>query len=508
MPTWAQHRIPLLLVCAGLILHYVLPQPAAALEPSNTFGITIHARGAFSLDPHAPAAPRHLGSFARFGLHDSNVRTLSKPFSRVLVNFESTVPSGTHVMVAVRARPAAGQWSAWTTDIVAGSTVSFDRSMRELQYRVVLLGSALHSPTVTALQLVPRADSTPVRQAAANTVAPTYRLRVTRQGMVGGRTANGHIITKNDVYVSLPSWSVLSSKGGREYQVRLSANGKSIVAPVYDVGPWNRNDNFWDTKRKTYSDLPTGWPEDHAAYYEGYNGRMAEKGWVKFPTAVDVGDGAYWALGLKGGQATVNVTFLWLGDDPGAQARPRNDDPSHRPATNIEDDAPATAEPEPPEEPIEDDAPISAEPEPSAEAVEEVEISANAAGFDANTSAWRLTTCAGEAPVRSLPGSETGAEAALWRPELQGGRYRVAVYVPLCAGMEPTTQTARFTIHTSDGSEQTVEVNQASTPGTWVTLGEFSFAAGDDGFVKLTTAVPDAPHAIWFDAVRWQRIAD
>ena len=117
----------------------------------------------------------------------------------------------------------------------------------------------------------------------AAAVAPTYRLRVTREGLVGYHTANGHRIRPNDVYVSLPSWSSLSSLGGHEYEVRLSANGNSIVAPVWDVGPWNHHDNFWDTNRASYPDLPTGWPEDHAAYYEGYNGRMAEEGWVKLP---------------------------------------------------------------------------------------------------------------------------------------------------------------------------------------------------------------------------------
>ncbi len=80
-----------------------------------------------------------------------------------------------------------------------------------------------------------------------------------------------------------------------------------------------------------YKDLPVGWPQDHAAYYERYNKRRAEKGYVRFPSAVDIGDGAYWALGLKGAQATVDVTFLWLGTDPGPNPAPRNSAPSRRP---------------------------------------------------------------------------------------------------------------------------------------------------------------------------------
>jgi hypothetical protein len=167
-------------------------------------------------------------------------------------------------------------------------------------------------------------------------VAPTYRLHVTRMGMVGGRTANGYRIKPNDMFVSLPSWKSLSSRNGNEYMVRLSANGKSVVVPVMDVGPWNRHDNFWDAERSWYKNLPRGWPQDHAAYYEGHNKRRAEKGFVRFPTAVDVGDGAYWALGLKGAQAVVDVTFLWLGEDPGENPEPLNSRPSERPVEPVE----------------------------------------------------------------------------------------------------------------------------------------------------------------------------
>jgi hypothetical protein len=113
--------------------------------------------------------------------------------------------------------------------------------------------------------------------------------------------------------------------------VRLSANGRSVVVRVADVGPWNRHDNYWDKNRERYKDLPRGWPEDHAAYYEGYNRGRAELGRVRGPTAVDIGDGAYWALGLRNARATVNVTFLWLGTDPGPNPEPINASPSQRP---------------------------------------------------------------------------------------------------------------------------------------------------------------------------------
>jgi hypothetical protein len=97
------------------------------------------------------------------------------------------------------------------------------------------------------------------------------------------------------------------------------------------VGPYATKDDYWSPQRRGFPDLPVGWPQDHAAYFDGYNDRQAELGYVRFASAVDIGDGAYWSLGLAGAQATVDVTFLWLGDDPGPNPTPRNADPAQRP---------------------------------------------------------------------------------------------------------------------------------------------------------------------------------
>ena len=82
------------------------------------------------------------------------------------------------------------------------------------------------------------------------------------------RTANGWIIPPHGHFVSLPSWSSLSSRGGGEYQVRLSYKGRSSIAPVYDVGPYSERDDYWDIQRNGYPQLERGWSMDHAAYYE------------------------------------------------------------------------------------------------------------------------------------------------------------------------------------------------------------------------------------------------
>lgn len=144
----------------------------------------------------------------------------------------------------------------------------------------------------------------------------TYRLYGYREGLVGYTTANGHVIQENDYFVALPCFCVLSSRGGHEFQVRLEYNGKSLVVPVWDVGPWNVTDNYWDPpEQREWKGLPQGYPQAMAAFYDNYND--GKDGWgrkVGSPGGIDIGDGAFWELGMKGSD-WLTVTFLWLEDD-------------------------------------------------------------------------------------------------------------------------------------------------------------------------------------------------
>lgn len=129
-----------------------------------------------------------------------------------------------------------------------------------------------------------------------------FTVYATREGLVGGTTANGHVIVSHDHFVALPSRRVLCSNGGHEYEVKVSYNGKSVIAPVWDVGPWNEKDNYWDppSQREMWKDLPQGMPEAQAARDketyppDGYNGGCDETNYlVKVSTGSDdfsVGD--------------------------------------------------------------------------------------------------------------------------------------------------------------------------------------------------------------------------
>lgn len=64
------------------------------------------------------------------------------------------------------------------------------------------------------------------------------RVKATREGLVGQRTASGYVIDRVVPFVALPCESVL-----REF-VRVSnpVNEKSTLAVVLDVGPFNEHD--------------------------------------------------------------------------------------------------------------------------------------------------------------------------------------------------------------------------------------------------------------------------
>lgn len=496
-------HVALLLALLWLVPLVITPARAQERQPvrATSQHIMIAADGSLHLAATATTAPRVYGAYDRFGLYDSAPVSFSRPFQTLTVRYDAHVPAASVVRIDVRASFDRQRWSEWQIDVRDGATVRFDAPMRVAQYRAVLLSDGHDSPRVGNVRLTPRPGAIgaavygTMTQTQQKRLAPTYRLRVTRQGMVGGRTANGYIIKPNDFFVSLPSWRALSSNGGNEYMVRLSANGKSVVVPVYDVGPWNQRDDYWNKERQAYRDLPVGWPQDHAAYYEDYNNGRAEKGYVRYPTAVDIGDGAYWALGLDGAQATVDVTFLWLGDDPGPNPTPVNAKPSQRPKTG----APAEVIVAPTSTPM--PTPTPTPPPPPVE-VGETDQAFFQQGSNWNTVAESCAHGGGARWTTTVSREDQISHQAVWRPTLSGGAYEVHVFVPACAVGGAKTSRATYIVQHAYGNSF-VAVDQAATAGTWISLGRYTFAAGDTGYVQLRNHGADNRSTIWFDTVRW-----
>ncbi len=485
------------LACLLAIVLCIAAAPPAAAGPAapSSAGTLIQQDGiaqsdgdSIRLAADAPPAPALYGSFPRFGTALSAPQQLPF-FQTISITYQASAPEGSAVRVDLRASPDGRRWSQWEPELASGASARFDEPMRFAQYRLTLLGGA-ESPLVRDVRLAPQAGSVELRAFSDRPVAPTYRLRATRMGMVGGRTANGHRITKRDHFVSLPSWRSLSSKGGSEYLVRITYNGRSSVAPVYDVGPWNTRDNYWDEERERYKDLRRGWPQDHAAFYDGYNKGWAEKGKVRFPTAVDVGDGVWWDdLGIVGDQATVEVTFLWLGTDPLDQAAPAAEEQA----------APAA----------EQAAVAAAAADPNVAIIDNDET-----GFSdqAKTKWYRIKggcAHAGDAQwTYTTDDPAAGEHSAQWQPNLPAeARYNVYALVPDCKIGKDYTNGARYLVRHRDG-EQEVVVDQAASAGQWVLLGSFAFASGEGASVTLSDVAGDAKRAVLFDAVKWERIPE
>ncbi|MEW6104545.1 MAG: hypothetical protein AB1630_12150, partial [bacterium] len=80
----------------------------------------------------------------------------------------------------------------------------------------------------------------------------SYNVLATREGLVGGITANQHVIVDDDWFVALPSGERLAGNNRWNHRVRVTYGNRSIIAPVWDVGPWNELDNYWVENRNTW----------------------------------------------------------------------------------------------------------------------------------------------------------------------------------------------------------------------------------------------------------------
>jgi hypothetical protein len=189
------------------------------------------------------------------------------------------------------------------------------------------------------LALVPLILATFVTPAAASQPRDglSYRLFATREGLVGGTTANGHVITARDHFVALPSRRGLSAKGTGSHSVRVcAANGRCEWAPVWDVGPWNTKDDYWSASRENWKDLPQGKPQAQAAHQDGYNGGKDQFGrTVANPAGIDLADGTFWDGLMLKTNAWVTVTFLWTGGGPHGYIRTPGDQLNVRNGTTM-----------------------------------------------------------------------------------------------------------------------------------------------------------------------------
>jgi hypothetical protein len=261
----------------------------------------------------AAVGPASLRSNQPEGMLITDLHPLTELSSQVATEVVAEQPAGSAVVVDVRGMRGDGSWTEW---VATGprTPAALGAAVTGVQARVVLRGTERTSPVVRSVRL----NAIPGVQllAAHPRNAPSYRVFATREGLVGGKTANGHLIRERDHFVALPSRRGLSPRGSGDYTVKVCAdNGRCEWAPVWDVGPWNITDDYWNPSdvRQSWTDLPRGRPQAQAAYDDGYHDGQDQFGRkVRNRAGIDLADGTFWdGLGLRD-NGWVTVTYLWV----------------------------------------------------------------------------------------------------------------------------------------------------------------------------------------------------
>ncbi|MFI5757262.1 hypothetical protein [Streptomyces sp. NPDC051569] len=286
----------------------------ADLSPIDADDVNVRfAQGELSIrrqDFHAAAT----GSEEAYGSQVLAPEKLDRPVNRVRAELSARIPSGARVTVDIRGRADDGSWTEWRE--VESGAAALPRTVSTVQARLTLQDKDGQT-RVRGLRLTADQDPEARADRTAGVTAAAFSARVyaTREGLVGGTTANGHVIKANDHFVALPSRRGLSPNGSGSYSVQVCGPARCETAPVWDVGPWNIHDDYWNPSatRESFKDLAQGKPEAQAAYENGYNGGLDGSGRrVANPAGIDLADGTFANIGLSD-NGWVTVTYLWTG---------------------------------------------------------------------------------------------------------------------------------------------------------------------------------------------------
>lgn len=359
MPNWswvrrrsARTRLAApILVCAlaaGVGSGALAPAPARALPAGETWAGELSIRGGDDTNVVAAGGGIRLGAggdrslSARSTVTEGELllppRRPAAAADRVAADVTADVPAGAELEVSVRGTQSDGSWGEWTPATAAAPATLADPA-GELQAKVTFVANPQGaSPTLTRLRLTadrrsgatapgttPRTTppTTPGTGRAVDPAQPlavqpfSTRVFATREGLVGGTTANGRRIVPRDHFAALPSRRGLSPNNTGDYTLVVCArNLRCAWAPVWDVGPWNTKDDYWNPSiaRQSFQQLPQGLPEAQAAYQGRFNNGLDARGRrVANPAGLDLGDGTFWDDLQLRDNSWVTVSYLWTG---------------------------------------------------------------------------------------------------------------------------------------------------------------------------------------------------
>jgi hypothetical protein len=298
-----------------------LTAPAAAGPPVPASGTLT-----WSMTPSPPNYDTEpTGTFAIAELAESAsievfaVEQLEWSVNTLAAELDANIPAESEAAVDVRGKRADGVWSEWI-ETTPDAAALLPEATSSVQVRLVLITpEGTTGPDVNRIDMTAWNAEDTATTRSVDAAQSTFRVFATREGLVGETTANGHVIVDRDHFVALPSRRGLAERSGGTYSVQVctSDNARCEWAPVWDVGPWNTKDDYWNADREMWTDLPQGTPQAQAAYQDGYNGGKDQFGrTVANPAGIDLADGTFWD-GLKlSDNAWVNVTYEWTGSGP------------------------------------------------------------------------------------------------------------------------------------------------------------------------------------------------
>ena len=137
-----------------------------------------------------------------------------------------------------------------------------------------------------------------VREADASAATPERAARAASRPRGSYRVFATQYVGYTSFEVAMPHRKLKFATG---YRTTLTRGGRSVSAPIKEVGPWNTYDNWWDpvARRSMWKNLPRGKPEAAAAFFNNYNNGKDEFGReVLNPAGIDLTPAVARRLGL------------------------------------------------------------------------------------------------------------------------------------------------------------------------------------------------------------------
>lgn len=120
-----------------------------------------------------------------------------------------------------------------------------------------------------------------------------HEVYATRIGLIGNTTYSGAYLTPESTLVALPS------KGVQKRYVEVVYKNKAVIVQVLDLGPWSRNDPYWENNQKPKAEL-------------GICDKDINNGTAKNKSGIDLSDGLWDKLGIKRGTGIVKVRWRFV----------------------------------------------------------------------------------------------------------------------------------------------------------------------------------------------------